>query len=642
MSLLCLDFESFYSDQLGFSVQTTEEYINDRDFEVIGVSVKVDDQPAEWFSGTHDEIKNWLQRFDWENSALLAHNAIFDASILAWRFGLHARFIYDTLGMARAVRGVEAGGSLKALAEAYGIGHKGEEVVAAKGKRRLDFSEADLFRYGEYCKNDVELTYKLFEHLLDGVVGGADHNTLESFKVMAKAGLSTKFPEDELDLINMTLQMYLKPTLRVNDALLIDRLKEIREEKSELLSGLMELLNVETEEAVRKKLASNKQFADILLELGVTPPTKISKTTGALAFAFAKTDEGFLKLQEHPLPAVQQLCAVRVGTKSTIEESRIERFIDIGSRNKGYLPIPLKYYGAHTGRWSGMDAVNFQNLPSRDKKKKALKNSVIPPPGYVVINADSSQIEARVLAWLAGQHDLLKQFADGEDVYSLFASRVYLRPISDTDTLERFLGKTCILGLGYGTGATKLQQTLAAGGIYLKLSQCQEIVDLYRSLNNRIPALWREAEIALLPLMSWPTDKPAFALGQAGDALLVTPEGIRLPNGMYIRYPNLRRDGKDVVYDSRRGKIKLWGGAAVENVVQALARIVISTQMLEIQKLYKIALTVHDSVVCVVPENVVEEAVKYITEVMSQPPSWALGLPVACKVKYGQSYGEAS
>ena len=175
---------------------------------------------------------------------------------------------------------------------------------------------------------------------------------------------------------------------------------------------------------------------------------KTSPTTGKETYALAKTDTGFIALTEHEDPFIQELCRVRLGTKSTIEESRIERFIGIGARNKGKLPIPLKYYGAHTGRWAGSDKVNFQNLPSRDKKKKALKNAVVAPAGYKVINCDSSQIEARVLAWLAGQDDVLDLFINGKDAYKAFASRVYKKPAEEVTTIERFVGKTCVLGLG--------------------------------------------------------------------------------------------------------------------------------------------------------------------------------------------------
>jgi DNA polymerase len=436
--------------------------------------------------------------------------------------------------------------------------------------------------------------------------------------------------------------MYTQPVLRINDALLVDRLDEIRHEKAALLRSLMDVLKVSTEEEVRAKLASNPQFAEVLRSFGIEPPMKTSLTTGKETYALAKNDEGFIELSEHDNPVVQHLCAVRLGTKSTIEESRVERFIGIGARNKGLLPIPLKYYGAHTGRWSGLDSVNLQNLPSRDKKKKALKNAIMAPAGHYVINCDSSQIEARVLAWLAGQNDVVKQFANGEDVYSVFASKIYKQPISKANPVERFVGKTCILGLGYGTGAKKLQHTLKTQppGADLSEEECKRIVDLYRQENDKIPALWRECDRALEHLASWPSGTKEYPLGQH-ECVWVTPQGLRLPNGLYIKYPKLQRGEKGFIYTSRKGVQSLWGGAVVENVVQALARIIVGEQMLELSEQgLRPVLTVHDAAVVVVKKGDITPVLDKVTKIMSAPPEWAAGLPVACEAKYGISYGD--
>ncbi|MFO0007233.1 MAG: DNA polymerase [bacterium] len=509
---------------------------------------------------------------------------------------------------------MDAGGSLAALVSRYGLGAKGTEVVNAFGKRLEDFSPEELARYGDYCINDVELTLALFVKL--------SHN----------------FPTNEFDLIDMTIRMFTCPTLYVDDALLVERLEQVREEKSELLSGLMQELGCEDEEAVRKKLSSNPQFAAILEQRGVTVPKKISPATGKETYALAKNDEGFIALQEHEDPIVQQLCAVRLGTKSTLEESRIERFIGIGARNKGKLPIPLKYYGAHTGRWSGLDSVNFQNLPSRDKKKKSLKNSIMAPPGHVIVDCDSSQIEARVLAWWAGQDDVVQAFARKEDIYCQDASKVYGRTITKADPVERFVGKTMRLGLGYGTGAAKLQHTLKTTppGADPSLEECKQWVNTWRTANYEITALWRECDQALNYMMSGAT-KP-IPLGLHG-IVTVSAEGVRLPNGLYIRYNKLRRDGEKVIYDSRKGPQNIWGGAMVENIVQALARIVVGQQMLWIQKQYAVVLTVHDAAMCVVPEEDLTNALEYVTLCMSTTPQWAQGLPIACEAKHGTSYG---
>ena len=437
MNLITIDFETYYSKTFSLSKLSTEEYIRDPQFEVIGVAVKVDDGETEWFSGTRDELGKYLRKFNWSTSYLLAHNTMFDGAILQWFFKISPKKYLDTLSMARAIHGVDAGGSLKALAERYAIGQKGEEVVNALSKKREDFTPEELERYASYCRNDVELTRKLFDQMVKS------------------------FPVSELELIDMTLRMFTHPVLTVNEAMLEEKLEDLKAEKLRLLGTLKDRLKCADEEEVRKKLASNNQFASVLEDLNVEPPKKISVTTGKETWALAKNDQGFIALTEHEDTFIQQLCAVRLGTKSTLEESRIQRFIDVGKRNKSRVPIPLKYYGAHTGRWSGQDKVNFQNLPSRDKNKKTLKRAICAPEGYFVVNCDSSQIEARVLAWLSGQKNLVEQFAKGEDVYSKFATSVYEREISKDDPVERFVGKTCILGLGYGTGAKKLQHTLA-------------------------------------------------------------------------------------------------------------------------------------------------------------------------------------
>ena len=615
MSLITLDFETYYSKDYSLSKLTTEEYIRDKRFEVIGVAFKINANPTEWVTGTHHDIQKRLKELDWENSALLCHNTLFDGAILSWVFGIEAGLYMDTLCMARAIHGVDAGGSLAALVKRYNLGEKGTEVIDALGKKREDFDSADLDRYGGYCRNDVDLTYSLFY-------------------VLAK-----EFPRSELELIDMTLQMFIKPTLKIDDGLLMDRQEEIKTEKSELLRGLMSVLKAENEEEVRKKLCSNKQFAQVLESFGIKPPVKTSPTTGKETFAFAKNDEGFIELTQHEDPVVQQLCAVRLGTKSTLEESRIERFIRIRGRNRGRLPIPLKYYGAHTGRWSGMDSVNLQNLPSRDKKKKALKNSVVAPEGSVVINCDSSQIEARVLAWLAGQTSVVEQFRKGEDVYSIFASKIYDRPISKKDPVERFVGKTCILGLGYGTGALKLKHTLKTQppGADITEEEAKRIVSVYRNENDKIPELWSECDRALNDMMKGVGR--SYALGQGG-ALWVTPDGIELPNTLKIRYANLRLEEGKMVYDSRKGPVNIWGGGMVENVVQALARIIVGEQMIKIREKYRPVLTVHDAAVIVAPKDDVEEALEFITKIMSTAPEWCADLPVACEAKWGESYGE--
>lgn len=312
MDIITADFETYYSKEFGFRTHTTEEYVRDPQFEVIGVSVKVNDGQTVWFTGTHEETQEFLSQYSWESSALLAQNTMFDGAILSWLFGIVPKVYLDTMSMAKALHGTNASASLKALAERYGIGIKGTEVVDAMGLRRKDFTPRQLAAYGQYCINDTELTYKLFELM------------------------GPKFPKSELKLIDITLRMFTTPRLEVDVPLLQGHLKRIKADKQALLDSVG---------LDKKQLMSNPKFAEELEALGVVPPRKLSPTTGKETFAFAKTDPQFQALQEHDDVRVQTLVAARLGNKSTQEETRTERFIGMGLRGK--FPVPLNYYGAH-------------------------------------------------------------------------------------------------------------------------------------------------------------------------------------------------------------------------------------------------------------------------------------------------------
>jgi DNA polymerase len=606
MDLITIDFETYYDRDYSLSKITTEEYVRSDLFEVIGVGVKVNNQPTEWASGTHNQIKQWLHTFNWADSMVLAHNTLFDGAILGWRFGVHPRVWLDTLCMGRALHGVEVGGSLKALAERYRLGEKGTEVLNAIGKRRADFSELDLARYGDYCVNDVDLTYKLFNKMARG------------------------FPKQELKIIDLTLRMFIEPRLELDKDLLQKHLVQVKTKKEDLLTAAG---------AEKTELMSNEKFAGMLRLHGVNPPMKVSPATGKMAYAFAKSDEEFKALLDHHDLAVQTLVAARLGTKSTLEETRTQRFIDIAER--GALPVPIRYYAAHTGRFGGDDKINLQNLPSRGSNANMLKKAIVPPPGYTMIDADSAQIEARVLAWLAGQNDLVEAFAEGKDVYKKMASAIYGKPEFEITKDERFVGKTTILGAGYGMGAAKFQAQLQSMGVTVTLEEARRIIDIYRRTNDRVSALWRQAQNALVN-MSRGDSAP---MGRAG-VLEVVPEetAIRLPSGLLLRYDDLRftetEKGIEFHYQTRKGRTRIYGGKVIENVCQAIARCIIAEQMLRIGKRYKVVLTVHDAIAIVCRDIEVEEAKLYVEESMRWVPAWATGLPLNCEAGAGKSYGD--
>ena len=607
MKLITIDFETFYSADIGFAKQTTEEYVRDPQFHVIGVAVKVDNEETQWASGTHEELATWLNTFDWAGSIALAHNAMFDGFILNEHFNIRPKFWADTLCMGRAICGVEVSGSLAALTERYGLGAKGTEVHNFKGYRRTDFQDWELSKYGDYCINDVNLTYALFN------------------KMMADG-----FPKKEMHVINQTVRMFTEPVLELDATLLVEHLSDVQGRKAALLAEVS---------MDKEDLMSNQKFAMFLEALGVPAPKKISPTTGKETLALAKNDEEFKALAEHPDVRVQALVAARLGTKSTLEETRTQRFIGIASRGK--LPVPIKYYAAHTGRFGGDDKINLQNLPSRGDNAGKLKKAIIAPEGYEIIDADSAQIEARVLAWLSGQADLVQAFANKEDVYKKMASAIYGKPEADITKDERFVGKTTILGCGYGMGAVKFQGQLKTFGVEVSLDEARRIIDIYRRTNPAVTALWKQAQ-SMLVAMSRAENS---ALGKAG---VLSVDGwekaIKLPSGLLMRYNDLKfeqtENGVEFSYKTRYGRTRIYGGKVIENVCQAIARCIIGEQMLKIGKRYKVVLTVHDAIACVVPETEVAEAQAYVEECMRWTPEWAAGLPVNCESGHGKAYGD--
>ena len=503
---------------------------------------------------------------------------------------------------------MEVSGSLKALSERYQIGAKGTEVLDALGKHREDFTEEELDSYGDYCINDVELTYKLFNIFL-----------------------RNGFPKKELRVIDCTLRMFIEPILVLDCKLLEDNLYDIKRFKDNLLA--------EAGVSDKKELMSSDKFADLLRNAGVEPPMKVSPTTGKDTYAFAKTDEGFKSLVTHENSNVQALVNARLGLKSTLEETRTERFIDIAKR--GTFPVPTKYYAAHTGRWGGDDKVNVQNLPSRGPNAKKLKRSITAPDGYILVDCDSSQIEARVLAWFAGQDDLTQDFADKEDVYVKMASRIYGVAEYEVTKDQRFVGKTTILGAGYGMGAVKFQAQLQTFGTDIELDEARRIINIYRDANWKISSLWRDANYAL----QYMERGESLPFGKRGVIEVVSKRhGIKLPSGLVMKYEDLEGTktgyGVEYTYKTRKGRTKIYGGKVIENVCQALARCIIAEQMLKIANKYRPVLTVHDSVVVCVPKESAKAGQEYIEACMRYVPEWAEGLPLDCESGMAKSYGD--
>lgn len=629
--VVVLDLECYYSTEYSLTKIPTEEYVRSPQFEMIGIAIKHGGLPTMWVE--KPDVEAALAAIDWSDAMVVCQNTAFDGAVLSWLYGVKPLAWLDTLGMSRALFPHEKAHGLAKQAERMGIGAKGDEVLHAKGKHYADFSAEELARYGEYCINDTELTYTLFNKYME-----------------------MGFPKQELKLMDMTLRMFIEPVLELDKTLLVDHLEAVKDAKEALMESVRDFMLKDADpeyvhaifsegmDGIKKLLMSNDKFAKVLENYGVVPPMKVSLRTGKLAYAFAKTDEEFKALEEHPDERVQMLVAARLGNKTTIEETRTERFIGMSTRGK--FPVPLRYYGAHSGRWSGQDSVNLQNLPSRGANAGKIKKAIKAPAGHVVIDCDSAQIEARTLAWLAGQHELIEAFENKQDVYRLMASQIYNIPPEQVTTgsaSQRQVGKTVVLGAGYGVGHKKLQIFLKQqAGVEVTEAEAKRIIDAYRNTYYKIPELWRRADEALIALRTG----NGLQVDEQGLIRAVPGKGLTLPSGLHIQYPDLakvtdEKTGKDQWrYFSKGVPVYIYGGKVVENICQAVARQVVGEQMLRIGKKYKVVLTVHDAVACIAPVEEQEEAQRYVEECMSWRPKWAQTLPLACESGVGASYGD--
>jgi len=645
--LLVIDFETRWDKQdYTLSKMTTEQYIRDPRFKAFGCCIKTYDVPGVvWV--THEDLEDFFNHIDWSTTAVLAHNAQFDVAILAWVYGHKPCFIFDSLSMARALRGVEVGNSLAKLAEEFNLPPKGKAVHSTDGL--VELSEEVEMELAEYCKHDVFLCEEVFKRL------------------------SVGYPAKELRLIDLTLKMFTNPVLELDQEMLRAAIKEESDKREELLNRL----GIE-----ESTLASNDKFAAVLSAIGVEPPTKISKTTGKRAFALAKNDAHFQALLNSDNEDVALLCEARLAVKSTLERTRAQRFLDISER--GRLPVPLNYYGAHTGRWSASkgSGLNLQNL----KRGSFLRKSIYAPEGYTLIVCDLSQIEPRVLAWLADYDAMLGIFTDKGDPYAQFGAQMFGIPgmSKDSHPALRQSAKSALLGCGYGLGWASFAAQLLTGflgapptrydkafakqlgvsGEYLNkflsweenLKKMQEIphncteqelvihcvsakkiIDKYRDAAQPVKTFWEICDAVIPRSLVSGTE-------YTHKCLTFNKERIILPSGLALRYPKLKGEpdpkGRMQWSYGDDGK-KLYGGKLTENIVQAVARCVMTDGMLRIQKRYPCVLTVHDEVVVLVPEREEADAKTWVLAQMVMEPKYMPGIPLAADIDSAKRYGDA-
>ena len=616
------DAESYYDKIYSLRVLSPIEYILDDRWETLGWAVCIEREDP--IILPQDDIVRFLKDIK-QPYCFISHNALFDACILAYKYDINPDAMLCTLSMARSLLLHEIPNGSISLANVLkhlGLHPKGDFIQSMAGVHWADLAAdpARMVAWAGYTINDVIGCRDIFFALCD------------------------RLPGREALAMDRVLRMATQPKLTADGHALLKYNMHLRQRKQELMT----LAGKD-----RSQLMSNPQLAALLLESGVEPPMKISKTTGNPTYAFAKTDAAFAELLEHDNPDVQALVAARLGVKTTIEETRSMRLYKITGvtqRTWGtpYLPVPLKIGGAHTHRLSGDWQLNMQNLSSR--KNRDIRNAIHALPSYVIISVDASQIEARLVAWLSGQMNLLQQFANGEDVYRNFAAVVFHVPLADVTKVQRFICKTCILGLGFGMSAATLLTSILNGareqGLDLgemTLEMCEEWVAAYRYKQfPKISGYWKIMSALIESMEKGNADGVEVGPCRIEGTTVIGPSGLRL------YYDNLRYEEDEYWYNYGRMRKKIYGGKFLENIVQHLDRQHVLEAGLRTEfaarKLGipdpRVVLNEHDANVYCVPQEYGLTLAELALKEMRRNCLWNVGLPLGAEVKMGTCFGE--
>jgi len=620
---LFMDYETFWSQEYTLRKMTPIEYVYDPRFEVLGCGFKRRGEKSIYVEAP--EMPAYMESIDWSKTNAISHNTLFDALVTAVHYKKVAAHYGDTISMARNWIVHSTGRvSLDACVKFYGESPKMNTVTKTCG-----LTWADIIQLPE-LRRELQ-------------VYGADDTDKCAF--LYDQFLREGFPVKELDIIDMVVKMAVDPKFELDINVVAEHYSQVLAEKQ----ALLDRVGLDN----RDNLMSDAPFAAMLLFAGLTEvPEKISVKTGKKSFAFAKTDKAFQALLEHENPDIQALVAARLGVKSTMEQTRSERFLRIGAVAPMF-PVPLKYSGAHTHRFSGDWSLNLQNLKRGGKLRKGMKA----PKGKVVISVDASQIEARLNACLSGEDELVEAFRRGEDVYASFAGQIYHKTINKRDhPNERFVGKTGILSLGYSSSAIVFQnmvrnqsrdQSQGKNIIDMPLIDAQAIVDLYRATYPNIKLNWDHAGRIVMPQLAG-----LMGLHDGGmwGPLEIHKFAIRLPNGNWLRYRDLCQIWDEETNRQKwmfyRGQIPtyLYGAKLVENVIQALAFVHIMEVAHRVyvmtNGLLRPAHQVHDELIYVEDEKLAPQIEELVRTEMSRPPVWMPDAPLAAEGGWGPTYGD--
>lgn len=661
--LVFLDFETFFADKNRIGNKTFKlgpsrplwKYVFDPLFHVTGLGFGLDMGPIA-YPETPEQVAEFTKKFatyikqqrkDGKRFGLVAHNTTFDGSILSWLYDCTFDMYFDTQGIEQLVN-TQMPKSLAASLERRfpddETMRKTDELASADGVALEDFTPELHMAIRGYCINDTAQMRSLFcQQLRDG------------------------FPWIELDLMHITFRAWIEPQFGIANNLLKEVIDDEKKADDEAISkAILHCHEVGIVEVSPKTFGSNPKYGGLLQKLGLTVPQKRSPSTGQMTLALGKNDPPYVKMQiGNPEHAPVYLARDRV--KSTIASSRAKSMMECADLFRHHtlaeacMPFFLAYYGAeNTGRWSGKEKLNQQNLQRASKHRLAL----LAQDGAQVGVNDLSNIELRVNLWFCEQNDLLAEFQNDPDfdMYAALASDIYGFMVNKKDHKdERQVGKAGSLGLGYSMSWYGFQNYLAGGPLgmepmFVSDSFAKNVKTSYDLKHPGIVAMWNEIKYQVLDVLAHGGE---HRFGR-NNCCIARKDSIELPSGRVLRYPNTRTklSGDDrgmkaeyycdstTVVHGRPLPRKIWHGLIIENCIQAIARDVLAYQMVItndqlIRNGYGWVIgSVHDEILSMLWDATVEEGFSIMQRCMAMLPDWATGIPLASEGGYAREYSK--
>jgi len=657
-TVLFLDYETFYktranngSKSFSLKGKTYVDYIFDERFHTTGLGFAEDNNEWEYIH-TPDDMQEFAddinkRRASGERIALVAHNTQFDGSILSWLYGTTFDFYFCTQLMAVQDNPTQSKSLANVAIRLWPNDpsmRKGVELASFDGVLYCEFTADDHKNMETYCVQDNFLMREIFFKFLgDGL------------------------PVGEIPAMHITLRACIEPQFRIKRSLLQEVQADEEHKKSTAVAEAIAYCHSKhVIEVSPATFSSNPKYKALLERFCVVVPLKMNDKF-QMTPALGKGDPAYIKCQIAN-PHLEPIFKARAEVKSTIALTRAKKMLAVADMfaancpTMAEMPMFLNYYGAlNTGRWSGGQKLNQQNLPRGGKHRLSLRAR----EGYKIAVNDLSNIELRVNLWFCEQEDLLAQYEIDMnfDMYSDLATDIFGFAVNKKDHKnERQMGKAGSLGLGYAMSWFGFQQYLASGPLgmepmFVPDEFAKGVKNAYDMKHYMIKNMWKEIEHYVLPVLEIGGN---YRFGRNKSCMAMEGK-IHLPSGRVLHYPNTRSEMKETDWGMRRQftcdgarfdrfgvalRRNLHKGLIIENIIQAISRDVLNWQINNIERDFIVndfgwvIGSVHDEVLTMSVDETVKQAFDNMQYNMRQVPEWGAGMPLASEGGYADDYSK--